>query len=732
MSKLTAIEVKNMKGQTAVQELTGMDIFVGRNGAGKTTRIQALGYGMLGYVPGQKRTPAEIFKMATGNNMSVGIRTEAFQLIRTLTKTDKRNNKTGETTSSIKESISLSPGAGERTDTDKNNRIASELGSFPVMMDFSEFLSMSDAKRRDFIYSLSPISSEAWDRDRIKQYLVKKLLTDELRVNNIEQYEVMQVLIDKAIVEFPIGFGVSEGLQAMLDWVSTEKSIWSSKQKDAQGAVRQISELKNELEETERGILTKKQELDQLQAALITVEKQISTAEEKQKAADKKATRIAELSAGITELENTTAANTADLDLKIAEYQAKLKEPPKIDAQINSIKATIHSIRTERKQHEEKERNLSSTISTIQTTISSLEEALKKVGELAGRCVMHSMVKCPKDFSDPVLVDGVNKNKLAADTKVAELLTEVASIKGQIQSLDTRETEWQNKQSQLLKDVQEVNARNTLINKSITELTNERNKFIKQNADRESKLKVYREELIKLQTDPPELVADIDPLKIQADDTRIKISELKMLIDQKEAAKQALILVQRSMIENRKAEYNASCLKLIDESLGAKGVQGELVKEILEPIRLDIHCNLMLMGFEHEPFFQTESDTGKEIFQFGWINEKGHHVNFDALSTGQQTVFLAAMMVTIIDRAKPRLRILVMDNLNHLDRHNFQMLIDGLTKVKDKLHNIIVAGAIEFDFSADGWSVWNLSPAPAISEADHVVGDDAEEVKRSA
>ena len=42
MSKLTNIEFKNMKGQTAVQDLTGLDIFTGRNGAGKTTCMRMI------------------------------------------------------------------------------------------------------------------------------------------------------------------------------------------------------------------------------------------------------------------------------------------------------------------------------------------------------------------------------------------------------------------------------------------------------------------------------------------------------------------------------------------------------------------------------------------------------------------------------------------------------------------------------------------------------------------
>lgn len=708
---ITAIETKNMKGQTVIQELTGMDILIGRNGAGKTTRVQALGFGMLGYVPGQKKTAADIFKMATGDCMTVGLRTDSFALNRTLTKSIKRDTKTGEQSVTIKESISISPGAGERTDNDKKIRIASELGNFPVMMDFSEFLAMSDSKRRDFVYSLSPIKSNSWNRERIHRYLADQLLTKELQENNPDQFEAMQGLIAKTIAEYPVGFGVSEGLQAMLDWVETEKKFWSSKQKDAQGAVRQISEQKNEIEETERGLIAKKQELEQLQNSLIKIEKDLSSSEEKQKAIDKKAARIAELTAAIAQIDNIPAVDTVEIDQQIATEKIKLKDVPMVDIAIADLKVKINNLRTQRKGLEEKARGVNSTISTIKTTISSLEDALNKVNELAGRCVMHHMVKCPKDFSDPVLIEGVKKNQTAADAKIAELQAEVDELNKQIADIDSQDAGCISQQSNLLKQVQDINTSNTAVNKVISNLTDKRNNLLKAAADRASKHTLYTNELVKLQNEPADEEIDIEPLKTQAADIRSKIADLQTVIDQKEKAKQALLIVQQSMIENRKAEYNAICLKLISDSLGAKGVQGELVKEILEPIRQDIGANLKLMGFEFEPYFQTESDTGKEIFQFGWINEKGHEVNFDALSTGQQTVFLAAMMVTIIDRAQPKLRVLVMDNLNHLDSINFQMLVNGLAQVKSKLDNIILAGAVEYEFAADGWHVWNLSPS---------------------
>lgn len=706
---LTAIELKNFKGQTTVQDLTGMDIFVGRNGDGKTTRLQALGLAILGYVPGNKRTSTDTFKLATGDAMSVGLKTDKFQLTRAFNKVEKRNSRDGSASVTIKENILVSPGAAERTDTEKNLRIQSEIGHFPVMMDFGEFLSLSDTKRRDFIYSLGGIDSSTWTRDRIYDYLAEKLLTAELQANNAEQYDYMLDIINKAIAEFPADYGVQEGLQAMLSWIDTEKKLWDRKQKDAQGAVRQISDMKNDMAETDRNIATMKLELETLQNRLIGVEKSISADEEKKKAAEKRTARMIELQKAVLELETKPGkVDTSVIDRQIREHQLQLAEPPAIDAELQQFKTRQTEIRQRRKGLADEQQKVANQIATVQATVTALEEALKITGDISGRCVINpKLIKCDKDFSG--FSEYVDRKKNEAATSVAELMEQEETLKRSIAKLDAEETDITNQQSGLLKQVQEVNARNTSINKTINTLSEQRNNLLAEVTDRENKIKLYREELDRILNEPVEANTFVVSLDTQVVDIRNQIGVNKKIIEEKEKAKQTILLMQQSMMENRKAEYQSSCLKLIAEALGPKGVQGEIVKECLEPIRQNIQSNLALMGFAQEPFFQTESDTGKEIFQFGWINEKGHYVNFDALSAGQQTVFLAAMMVTIIDRAQPKLRLLAMDNLNHLDRRNFQLLIDGLTKVRDKLDNIILAGAIEFEFAADSWQVWNLS-----------------------
>ena len=714
---ITGIEFKNLKGQSTSQELCGMDIFTGKNGAGKTTRVQALSYAMLGYLPGQKKTPADTFKLATGKSMSVGLTTETFAFTRTLNKTEKKNSKTGEITSSIKESLSISPGAGERTDSEKKLRVLNEMGNFPVMLDFNEFLSMTDTGRRDFIYSLSAIESSTWNRERLHKYLVDSLLTSELQSNDNEQYETMQEQITKAIAQYPNGFGISEGLQSMLDWAEVEKKFWTAKQKDAQGAVRQISDLKNELEETERGINDQKSELSSLESALIVLEKEISTITEQQKAEDERIRQINLLIEDIKNIENEPPIDISVLENKISDLQAKLQDVPDISEQLSTIfnqrkelKEKIRGLETERNLNE-------GTIATIESTIKTLEDAIQAVDKANGRCIAHHMVKCPKDFSDPKLLEGVRKNKAAAYEKITQIKAVVKDLNSKIDDLFNQDEALTLQKIELEQKVSKINTSNSEVLKELATYSRQKDSLVKMKADHDSKLAVYKDTLAKGQSVQPAVIKDITKVQQDALNTREKINAIKLTITEKEKAKQALILVKQSMLDNTKAEYTAIALKLIYEKLGPKGVQGELVKEIIQPICNDITSNLHLMGFNEQPFFDLLSDTGKEIFQFGWINEKGHKVNFDALSTGQQTVFLAAMMVTIIDRANPKLKILLMDNLNHLDRNNFQLLLNGLAKVKDKLHNIILAGAIEFEFEADGWKVWNLGTHKGVEKS---------------
>jgi len=219
------ISMRNFKGQMESQKLTGKDILIGPNGMGKTTRLQAVGIALLGYVPGKGKLPAETFKLANADTMSVGLVTDNLTFARTFTRSEK-SGKDGSNNVTVSQDITISPSRGEKKAADKEARIAAEVGSFPVMLDFNEFLSLSDPKRRDFIYGLSVIESETWDRDRVGKHLRQKLLTLELEANNPDQYKIMDGLICMAMLQFPVSYDIQAGLQSMLEWAKAKQKNW--------------------------------------------------------------------------------------------------------------------------------------------------------------------------------------------------------------------------------------------------------------------------------------------------------------------------------------------------------------------------------------------------------------------------------------------------------------------------------------------------------------------------
>ena len=704
---INEIRYQNMKGHSTVQALSGKDIFIGPNGSGKTTRIQALGLAILGYIPGNGKTASETFKMATGEEMTVGLKLKGFDFDRCFKKVEKRESKSGKSSVTITESVTVSPGQGEKTDTQKKARIMAEVGNFPVALDFAELLTLSDNKRRDFIYSLSPISSDQWTKDTIQRYLSKNLLSMELEINNPEQYKVFNEVIKDTMAKYPDSYDIHSGLQAMIDWTASQKSFWESKRKDAQGAVRSIADAKNQLAETDRNIAEAKKELDDLQDQLVGYEKQLSKDTERKRINENRQNRIKELRQQIGTFKSQEVnTDTTDIYAQIDKIKAMLKPAPVVGTNIVEINDKISEIREQIDAISRSYQDMNTEKKILESKVQSLKNATSKIGGIKGRCVIHSLITCPKDF------EGFDKfvDETAAQCKedilVKDKALEVLRTKGS--ELEQNVKELESQREELTNSLHRTMEYNRNIENEIIALEREKDNIETAIERRDNQLNLLEGELKRLMAEPVDAAAPVDILEKQIAGVRERISTLKLLVQEKEKAKQTILLLQQSMIDNKVAEYKAVGFKAVQEALGPKGVQGELVKEILGPIQGDIHSNLIAMGFDHEPYFDTESDTGKEVFQFGWINEKGHKVNFDALSTGQQTIYFAAMMMTILDRAKPRVKILAIDNLNQLDSINLQLAIDGLGQLAGRVDNIILAGAVECDFKADGWNVVSL------------------------
>lgn len=702
--KINKIVMENIKGQNTVQELTGKDIILGSNGTGKTTRLQALAIALQGFVPGQGKKADETFKLSNADNMLVGLDTDGFSFTREFKKKVSKN-KDGSTKESISQSLSVSPSKCETKISEKEARIIAEMGSLPVMLDFNEFLGLSDNKRREFIYNLAGFNSDKWTKDRVKEYLINALLTTELEVNNPEQYMIMNQIITDVIFEYPDSYDITAGLQSMIDWTKTKLSYWNDEKKRSQAAVQKIGELKNQLKDTDRNLKSNKEELEKLQEELVKVEKQISEDTQKKKNIDDRLIKIEQLKKSIADEElKECSINATETENKIKEIKSQIKQIDnsekvrQIEDKMITLRNEIGPIANDKQEVKEKGIELKVQIETTQKT-------LDKIRNAKGCCTLDKRIKCNKDFGDFIeYTEGkiatwqIQKRILAVTYK--ELDEKEIGIDQKYKELETTK-------KALNQEELEANRNNNLINSEINKLENLLNQAKNFDTLQAEKIARLKEELEKLQCEPVDPIAPIDILEKQAESIRVNIGSLKTKIEEQEKAKTTLSNLKSSMIDSKTAEYNYINFKSLDEALGAKGLQGELVKETLEPIQNDIQSNLLAMGIENEFYFTTETAGGKEVFQFGWKDKFGDKRNFDALSTGQQMILLIAILTTFIEKANPNCKILAIDNIENLDSDNFKKVIAGLNKISDKIDNIILSGVINTD-DVEGFEIWNL------------------------
>ncbi|WP_121639361.1 AAA family ATPase [Virgibacillus sp. Bac330] len=709
---INKIIIENVKGTSVQQDLIGADIFVGPNGIGKSTRIEALGTALLGYVPGAGKTPSETFKLSSDSNeMKVGLELDDFNFIRTFSRNERKKKSTGETEIGYSESVNISPSKGERTNTKKKARIEQEVGSFPVMLDFGQFINLSDSKRRDFIYSLSS-SDSSWDKERLRQFLEDELLTTETEINAPDHYETLQEIIDESLEQFPDSFSFEDGLTALSDYVDDQVKYWNKNKKDTEGAVRSLADLKNQERETDRNARQNKEDLAKFREKYLELKEQLARDKVKKQAHDKKMARIEELKTGIDNLKGTPKHSNEEFEKQISKLQEQIKYVPESKSADYMQKADELSKQSE--QAKQESWNLKSEYQKLESRRDQIQSTVDTINENKGVCVIQKQISCHKDFTP--YVEHATKQITELERHMNELESQGIQKQEEAKKLQDEAQKWRLEAQKDNNDFRDVVNFNKQITDQINALKEEIAANERKNENLQNNIDQLETELNKLESEPVDAIAPLDVLEKQQASILEQINELEEKVQEQEKVKNKIQTLRQTMFESKKATLKADSYKDIKEKLGSKGVRGLIVKEQLNPIKKDIEANLKEMGINHEVFFETTSASGQEVFQFGWIKE-GQSTNFDSLSTGEKLIYLIAFMVTILERANPPLKVLALDNIENLDKRNFKNALEGLEKLSNKLDNIILAGVVDVP-DVDGWKVWNLA---AGGEKEHAI-----------
>lgn len=701
--RIKEIEMRNVKGQTAVQPLTGKDIIIGRNGAGKTTRMQTIGLAMLGYVPGKGKTAADTFKLASDDIMAVRMETEGFGFERQYSKSRKLKDD-GTMDVKISQKMSVSPSMGETTNSQKEQRIRKEMGDFPSMLDFGSFIAMTDNQQRDFIYNLSG-NGFSWNRDRVYDELRKKLLPLELEENNEDLYLCMTDCLDMAMAQYRDGIDVQSGILAVSEFAKDRLKYWKKEKITADSASRKLTELKNKGEETDRDLNLNLLKMKELQVKREQLIKDIAEIGAKNNTIKTQEEHLKSIREEIERLGNDQNTATEESLLKeiIEDFEKAIKDGEERAEQYESkgtaLQNEMASLQDALKAENEKLMCAKEELALINAEIKANGDLLQRIQDSHGCCAFSPNIPCNQDFSEFIdktqaTMDSAYERKDEVENTIADADERIHNLQDKIQQTQTEQKMLNRDKTSLAKTIAEANKQIQLKNTELSKLQG-REPMLVAKRQQEAEIAAY------LAENAP---VDLTLMEDQKSLVSGQIEALQAKIDEQKRVRNDLINIKANIIDSQTAEFQALCWNQISNAIGQKGIKGSIMKEMLNPMLEDVNAKLHEIGIEEDFFFETNSDTGKEIFEFGWTGKP-----FAALSTGEQLLLMTALMTCMIERANPPVKVLAIDNINDLDRQNLSLVMRGLGTIGKNLDNIILAGVVEpTEEDSEGWTIWRL------------------------
>ena len=240
--KLKSIEIKHMHkiADSAKYDLNDITYFIGQNGAGKSTILQAIQLALLGYIPGYDKTNAGILKHSSdGQSIAVIAEFDDGSSINRTWMKDK---------SSVKNTFRTVP---------ENLDMKSVIGNIELpIFNFAEFKNMTANKLKEWFISFLP--KEEFEIEW-KEYLTSELgsrsalLSDDLMEQTLSY--IAEDLADKS------GVDLVKGLN---EWLKGQQSFEKSQIDRLQSTINSMIyyvEAENADENEIRSQITEKQKL---------------------------------------------------------------------------------------------------------------------------------------------------------------------------------------------------------------------------------------------------------------------------------------------------------------------------------------------------------------------------------------------------------------------------------------------------------------------------------------
>lgn len=685
MSKIIRITTTNTKGINLDEKLTGRELYLGKNGSGKSTRLESLIIGLQGYINWLGKTPEASFQISSGDSFTVNLATDdGFSFGRTIRQKEV-NHKDGSKSRQYQASHSVFPDKGESKDSQKKERIAKEVGSSSVLFDINKFINGTESEKRELIFSLSSPESHGWDQDRVISE-IKKLGGDA----------------DWITKNWPTGKNVADSVDAVRSIAGKALSAAQAVEKSKIAAKAEIIIIRQKMMEEAGGDLSEiRSKLKELRDERITSEKNISTSEE----SSKQHASIRERQEALErELELIDALKPTDMEgIEAALKKIFDDEIPACDSEAEILTRKGQELLKEAMGH--------------------FSCSMNKDRDLAGidrRSELGEAIAAAKKFGCPVM--GSECKTDLADY-IRKLEDKTAAVEDAVEVLRSERDDAQ-KKGDKLKDAGEdlVNQAKALIAKG-KQLAKDSKPIQKdlREATREEARRTAASAALERERGSISKSRKLLTPVVSADASRALLGNINIQIGEFEVKERKAQEIQNVMANFDSANISAieaseevDKMKVLKDTLGPRGVQSQIMGDVIGPMTASVNGLLSKIppndGVPYEAMFKLFDMNGNPTFEIVRACN-GTHISYNALSGGQKVLFGAAIMTALVIMENPPVKVICIEAAE-LDLENFQNLINALDVIGKDIDNIMIASCNdkveEWASSLEDWNVCNL------------------------
>ena len=680
MTKIDKVIFENFKNKKGEQNLTGYDIFTGPNGIGKSSVIQAINLALTGEING-KSQPKDKFEYSNdAKSYTVGINAGSLSVLRSVERHESKSRKTGEISIKYNEKLRVSSCTSIGI-KEQQKEIDKLIGSLSVGFDFKKFSGLTDTEKRNYILSFCDSS---YDFNKAIDFLNNQY-------NDALNKELYNEIINKAVNEAEDEKDVQKKVDIMLSYVKEQYSFTRKELERHTATIQKLTDKKNEKQIADKGLKIDKAKSEKLNEKIIEKEKELAIIKKANEIAEKNMKEIERINKELESVKNQKCELNleqleADKNKSIDLNNVINKKNIEISERINKInkeyQELVEAIEKQRKISEKlKEKGVE-----LKTKYHTSINLLQKVKNIKGHCAINPNIPCNANFSEWL------KQETAATNKLAKELNDTAKIykteNDKLETIVKKSTTLQEEKDKLFNEQQSNIKKLEVLNNNINIYTKKIENVKNFDSLKNQKIEQLNAEKNKLAADENKIV-DYTKLETEIEGLKIELKELKEVIEQKEQLAVLVVQIKEAQAEYSETESRNNIYKELIKSI--KKLQNKILQDLLDPIVSEINNNLKTLSIDRKFTINTVNEQNNDVFNFGLDG-----INFNALSTGQQSILSIAMIIAFISKSNSALKILCIDNAENLDNGNINKLLSGLEKIYEegKLDNIIICGCL--------------------------------------